>query len=261
MARLPWQALVDIVRPHIVRLLTPRGSGTGFLLYNSKTKGFCAVATAAHVVSTSHFWEEPIRVQHAESGKTTLVRAPNRAVLIHVAKDVAAVAFRTADLDFPDTPLALGPRDEYVRVGVEVGWLGFPAISSELCFFSGRVSAYIGAEERYLVDGVAINGVSGGPAFKGEENESVTLMGVLSSYIANRATGEALPGLAVVTDVVEFHDMVASFKSLEEAQSQQTSPTTAPVTPPGERTVPGKDPVSPEIADQSTRTRDTRSDR
>ncbi len=40
MPELPWQDLVDLVRPHVVRVLTPRGSGTGFLLYNSELKGF-----------------------------------------------------------------------------------------------------------------------------------------------------------------------------------------------------------------------------
>ena len=84
------------------------------------------------------------------------------------------------------------------------------------------------------MDGVAINGVSGGPAFCGEADGTVTLTGVLSAYIPNRATGEALPGLAVVTDVVEFHGMVGSFKSFEEAQSQQTPPTEVPAVPPVE---------------------------
>jgi hypothetical protein len=242
MARLLWQDLVDMVRSHVVRILTPRGSGTGFLLYNSRAKGFCAIATAAHVVSNAHLWEEPIRVQHADSGKTILVRAPNRAVLLRVEQDSAAIAFRTPDLDLPDEPLALGPSDRHIRVGVEIGWLGFPAISNELCFFSGRVSAYIESQERYLIDGVAINGVSGGPAFKGEDDETISLTGVLSAYIPNRATGEALPGLAVVADVVGFHGMVASFRSFEDAQSQQTPPAAASATRPQEPLGPGGNP-------------------
>ena len=217
MATKSWQVLVDLVRPHIVRIMTPRGGGTGFLLYNSKAKGFCSIATAAHVVSAVHFWEEPIRLQHAESGKSIMVRPLERAILISEEKDVAAITFQTQDLDLPEQPLTLSPTNLFVRVGVEIGWLGFPAISRELCFFSGRISAYIGSEERYLVDGVAINGVSGGPAFVGETDGTMSLTGVLSAYIPNRVTAETLPGLAVVTDVVEFHKIVGDFKSLDEA--------------------------------------------
>jgi hypothetical protein len=238
-ARKSWQALVDIVKPQVVRVLTPRGRGTGFLLYNSKSKGFCAIATASHVVNYAHLWEEPIRLQHAASDNSIMLRPTNRAVILNSEKDVAAVIFpQDGDFKLPDDPLTLSPSNMFVRVGVEIGWLGFPAISHHLCFFSGRVSAYDSSEERYLVDGVAINGVSGGPAFTPETDGTLSVVGVLSAYIPNRATGETLPGLAVVTDVVEFHEMVARFKSVEEAQSQQTSGADVPSAPPSEPPVP-----------------------
>jgi hypothetical protein len=220
--------------------MTPRGSGTGFLLYNSQTKGFSAVATAAHVVNAAHFWEEPLRLQHPESGKTVLVRPGNRAILLNEAKDVAAIMFDKVDLPLPEQPLSLSAGDMYIKVGVDVGWLGFPAISNKLCFFGGRISAYLQNEERYLVDGVAINGVSGGPAFMAEDaenpedDETLSVIGVLSAYVPNRATGETLPGLAVVTDIVEFHKMVASFKNFDQAKEQETPPSAAPGAPPEE---------------------------
>jgi hypothetical protein len=231
MAKSPWHVVVQDVRPHIVRIMTPRGSGTGFLLYNSQIKGFSAVATAAHVVNAAHFWEEPLRLQHPESGKTALIRPGNRAILLNEAKDVAAIMFDKPDLPLPEEPLSLSEGDKYIKVGVEIGWLGFPAISNELCFFGGRISAYLESEERYLVDGVAINGVSGGPAFKAEDDETVSVIGVLSAYMPNRATGETLPGLAVVTDVVEFHKMVASFKNFDQAKAQETPPSSSPAAP------------------------------
>ncbi len=133
-------------------------------------------------------------MQHAESGKSILVRAPDRAILLSVEKDAAAIVFRTPDIGLPEQPLPLSSKDMYVRVGVEIGWLGFPAINEALCFFSGRVSAYLSDVEQYLIDGVAINGVSGGPAFNAESDGTISLMGVVRAYIANRATGEALPG-------------------------------------------------------------------
>lgn len=69
--------------------------------------------------------------------------------------------------------------------------------------------------------------------------QSFCVSGVVSAYVPNRATGEILPGLAVVTDVAEFHKMVHSFKNFEEALSEQTSPTEAPVVPPTEPVTPG----------------------
>jgi len=112
----------------------------------------------------------------------------------------------------------------FLKVGNEVGWLGYPAIagSSQLCFFGGKISAFMGDQQAYLVDGVAINGVSGGPAFY-NGGEKVVLMGVLSAYIPNRSTGEALPGLAVARDVSHFHDRLKHFKSLEEAKEEKAS--------------------------------------
>lgn len=36
MAALEWHAAVDLVTPHVVRIWTPQGSGTGFLVSLSK---------------------------------------------------------------------------------------------------------------------------------------------------------------------------------------------------------------------------------
>lgn len=53
-------------------------------------------------------------------------------------------------------------------------------------------------------------------------------MGVVSAYVPNRATGEALPGLAVVRDVSQFHDLAPTFGTLEQAKSQETAPARTP---------------------------------
>jgi hypothetical protein len=101
----------------------------------------------------------------------------------------------------------------------------------------------------HLGDGVAINGVSGGPAFAMTDGDvDVQMVGVVSAYVPNRLTGETLPGLAVVTDCAEFHDMVAGFKSLEEAQSQQTLPEAAPA-------VPAREPLPPPPSEEGTKTK------
>ncbi|HVO45571.1 MAG TPA: hypothetical protein VMT29_04480, partial [Steroidobacteraceae bacterium] len=82
-------------------------------------------------------------------------------------------------------------------------------------------------ESTYLVDGVAINGVSGGPAFSCAVG-SVQMIGLVSAYIPNRATGEVLPGVAVVRDVSEFHSVSDNFRSMDEAKAEQTPPTEPP---------------------------------
>jgi hypothetical protein len=119
-------------------------------------------------------------------------------------------------------------KDKYYKRGVEIGWLGFPAIPrAGLCFFSGRVSSYHQSDSLYFIDGVAINGVSGGPAFilgydAERKHETAQLMGVVSAYIPNLATGNILPGLAIVQDVAEFHDLAESFRSLDDAKAKES---------------------------------------
>ena len=49
-------------------------------------------------------------------------------------------------------------------------------------------------------------------------------MGVMSAYIANRATGETLPGLTVVSNVDQFHEVSKLFQSVDEAKEKESSP-------------------------------------
>jgi hypothetical protein len=65
-----WHNIVELVTPHVIRIWTPQGSGTGFLVSISKSTSLCAVATAAHVIAHAHYWEEPLRrgFPQSESG-------------------------------------------------------------------------------------------------------------------------------------------------------------------------------------------------
>jgi hypothetical protein len=76
----------------------------------------------------------------------------------------------------------------------------------------------------YLIDGVAINGVSGGPVFYHTGSE-VQIVGVISAYVANRATGDTLPGLSIAQDVAHFHSVDLRVKSLDEMQRNLNQPT------------------------------------
>jgi hypothetical protein len=226
-----WSDAVAALRPYVFRISTPRGFGTGFLLSRHQNQRLCAIATAAHVIDHAHYWEEPIRLEHAESGRNVLVRTPERVIFLDEAHDTAALLIEAGDLDLPKTSLPLGPKGHHYRVGNDVGWVGFPAVASTtLCFFQGRVSAWLKIEQSYLIDGVAINGVSGGPAFHLAEDLPL-MVGVVSAYMPNRATGETLPGVAVVRDVTQFHNLTPTFASLDEAKTQESPPSVPPPTP------------------------------
>jgi hypothetical protein len=226
MAAMTWSAAVEVIEPHVVRISTPDGSGTGFLISNAHTNAVCGVATAAHVVAHAHYWEEPIRIEHVSSGKSVVVRRQERAVLLDASRDTTAILFNRGELPLPADPLPLVPKDMFLKVGSKIGWLGFPAIpTASLCFFSGDISAWVQALAAYLVDGVAINGVSGGPAFYIHDTDPpIAIIGVVSAYVPNRATGEVLPGLSVVRDVSQFHELAPTFASLDEAKEVEPSP-------------------------------------
>lgn len=86
---------------------------------------------------------------------------------------------------------------------------------------SGNVSARQDYRHAYLIDGVAINGVSGGPVIYSTETEGVQIVGTVSAYVSNRATGDALPGLAIARDVSHFHSMISFIKNLDEAKQKK----------------------------------------
>lgn len=223
-----WFEAIELIAPTVFRISTPDGSGTGWLVSRSANNNLCVVATAAHVIENAHSWERPIRVTHHQTGATVLLRAVERAVMIDPDKDTAVIIFQVGELQLPEQNPELILRDHNLKPGNEIGWLGFPAIqSTELCFFEGHISAYLQAEHAYLVDGVAINGVSGGPAFW-VYGGSPQMVGVVSAYIPNRATGAALPGVALIRDVNRYHDYADHLRSLDEAQAHQSPPADAP---------------------------------
>jgi hypothetical protein len=177
-----------------------------------------------HVINHAHYWEEPIRIEHVASGKVLFLRHNDSAINTDSETDTAAIIFERKDIIVPDDDVPLTPKDKHFKAGVEIGWLGYPAIpQASLCFFSGCISAWIEKESAYLIDGVAINGVSGGPAFMGG-----VLVGVVSAYIPNRATGEPLPGLAVVRSVNRYHQIAQQFETLDQAKAKESPPPEPP---------------------------------
>jgi S1-C subfamily serine protease len=227
--RMPWHTIVEIVAPQIVRISTPRNYGTGFLLGRSPHGKFTGIATAAHVINEAHMWHEPIRIEHVTSGKEVFLEHNKRGIRVDQNTDAAAIAFDSSLLNtLPEKPIALFPKGRFFKIGNEIAWLGFPVNGlGKLCFFAGRVSSLLEKEQAYLLDGVIINGVSGGPVIASYFDGSFNFFGVVSAYRPNMNSGSALPGLGVATSAANFHAALEEIKALKDFE---TPP--APVVPP-----------------------------
>jgi hypothetical protein len=163
-------------------------------------------------------------LHHPSSDTTRFFKESDRTILSDKDSDSAVVLFEPGDLKLPEDTIPLIPISNPLAIGTEVGWLGFPALASAtLCFFSGKVSARQEWRHAYLIDGVAINGVSGGPVMYMSATEGVQIVGTISAYVSNRATGETLPGLSVARDVSHFHDTINLMKDLDEARQKKQS--------------------------------------
>lgn len=263
-----WDRAIKIVEPHVVKIETPNGYGTGFLAFYNYDQTWCGIATAAHVVGHADEWQQPIRIRHGDATPKFL-KEEERVIFVDYINDSAIVLFVKGNLQLPESPITLLPADKPCDIGIDIGWLGYPAIEpTSLCFFAGAVSARQPTRKAYLIDGVAINGVSGGPVFHclDPSFEQVQIIGCVSAYHANRVTGETLPGLLRAQDVSHFHAIAAHIRSIDEAnikkrefdaaqkqKSQEAaSGATGPIpiapTGPTEPTRPGLGPIAPGAA-------------
>ena len=217
-----WDQAIKLVTPHVVRIATPSGYGTGFLTFYNAANTWCAIATAAHVVAHADEWQQPIRVDHQHSDTTVFLPQGDRIIFVDHRNDSAVILFVKGPLKLPEVPIPLMPLNEPCSLGAEIGWLGYPTIEPfTLCFFAGPVSARLENRRAYLIDGVAINGVSGGPVFHCPDSDRIQIIGCVSAYHANRATGEALPGLLRAQDVSHFHGAADTIRSWDEAVAKK----------------------------------------
>lgn len=218
--RTNWQKEAQKLRPFVFKILTPNGYGTGFLIFKNN-KNICGVATAYHVIAHAVEWNEPIKLKHFTTNKEMLLPhdAEKRVIRFDQQKDLALIMFVNTDFQLEDDLPDLTNVDEIVDQGVEIGWNGFPVIAQDdLCFFSGRISCFLNQEDSYLVDGVAINGVSGAPAFFIDEKTSkLKICGLISDYFSNNSTGQSLPGLSKIRSVTLLKKECENLKSMDEA--------------------------------------------
>ena len=185
-----WSVALEIIKKHTFKILTPNGSGTGFLL-TKRAGDVCGIATALHVVDHANQWEEPIKLINAASKSEVILHPKDRFIYANATKDCALILFKRGSLKTENEPPPLSPPDKFLKPGLQIGWAGYPAVApNEFCFFTGNISCFLEDVGCYLVDGVAINGVSGGPAFVTFEKGSLVVIGIVSAYLPNRAAGE-----------------------------------------------------------------------
>ena len=204
-----WQHHVDEITQQVLRIETQSVSGTGFVHY-ARRGGTRCIATARHVVVDVLEKKESFRVWH---GSRTFDFGKDSKGFVVVqqkdADDSAVIAVIDHDLPMPRVSLASPEERREVRIGMEVGWLGFPAldgVNGKICFFSGRISFVDETTNRFLIDGTAVHGCSGGPVFCVTTN-GARIIGALSSYIPNANNmpkGGYLPGLTAAVNVSDY---------------------------------------------------------
>ena len=116
------------------------------------------------------------------------------------AHDTGLIAVQTEEALAAETDLLpIPPKELMLAQGAEIAWMGFPGfVEPEPCFFHGYISGYLEKPSRYLVDGVAINGVSGGPAFDNRGQ----LIGLVSAYLPNMIRDNlTLPGVSMLVPI------------------------------------------------------------
>lgn len=136
MDKKPWFTVCQEVEEYVVKIITPQSSGTGFLVAATEDQGLYGIATAAHVVDFAHYWEQPLRIQHAKSEKTIFLNHADRVIGIDYVRDIASIVIRGGTLPFPTAMLPLISEDKHLKIGVEIGWMGFPAIDRTISVFS-----------------------------------------------------------------------------------------------------------------------------
>lgn len=220
-----WSNAFKVIRPYITKIESPAGSGTGFFFAYNESQDLVAVATALHVIQEANEWRQPIKIKHVESNKELFLPHNERAVLVDYRRDSAAILLPTkalsdAGLPVPSKMLEMMPSDKYKPIGVHLAWTGYPAIAPRtLCLFQGGVSAFNKDDDSYFIDGIAINGVSGGPVFF-EKNGTPQIVGIVSAYQYNRQSDGALPGLLTAHDATHLNTIVENLKNMAEARKK-----------------------------------------
>lgn len=223
------ESLIEIISPSVVKLQTQNGYGTGFIFWENQE--LCCIATASHVIEPAiqEGWEQPILITQYD-GYPTRVYPHDRWVVPRLDNgDSAAIIVRKETLKIPKQFIQL-QEFESIPIGSKIGWLGYPNLIDPSIvrpsFFSGVISNVFSSPlNQYVIDGVSIHGVSGGPVFYLSNNCSDSfIIGSISSYHVNRVPVgnniESWPGLLISHNVSVFKPVIEHLKTLEDAKNQ-----------------------------------------
>ncbi len=222
------QHTVECVTEITVKIDTNAGHGTGFVYRVDDHAAL--IVTAAHVLAdvksgessitlSNGRWLPSITLEKSEwkiIKDTTLERGDT--IILSVKPGIFAKLRKIG--------VEIGPSANIFEIGEEVGWAGFPTTHPDtLCFFSGHISACTGdPHSRYLVDGVAVPGVSGGPLFPlrfSGGNTWIILIGAVSCFhrfylprYSNNKGEDAFPALMQAERLDQMGDFIAEFDRL-----------------------------------------------
>ena len=225
----PWVTAVERVSKPVFRLEADPHCGSSVAIscaQSPKLPGYALMlATANHVVKDRNP-QSILRLTSAD-GSIVLTSEENRIVVVPPSLpeyDIALVIVRSSrPVIQPTDLLPLLDQQFYPPRGAELGWLGFPIITwPELCFFRGSLSGYVHDPPGYLIDGVSIHGVSGGPAF----NMDGDIFAVVQSCLPNSTKQPlTLPGLMGAVPVANLDQWMS-----QNLKASAIPPATKPLT-------------------------------
>ena len=204
--KMSWDKVVSRAEPIVFQLLAGHSAGTCFAVSIGTSPDshslYYMFATAFHVVKDITLSKEPIYMLAAD-GKTVCEAEVGCYMIIPLGSEVfdtALIMVKSSEqIITQNNLLPMFSHESQMPRGAEIGIVGFPGIvKGEFCFFKGTVSGFLSNPPTYLLDAVAINGVSGGPAL----DNHAQIIGLVSSYIPNRVNQyTTLPGLVALIPI------------------------------------------------------------
>lgn len=194
---MPWFEAAERVGKATFRLYTKESMGTGFLISVGKSPNsfMATLATAWHVIEDA---TKGTSLRICDSEGKEIVRSSGGNIMVSEVGeglDSAIIIIQSEVELFPqELLLPILPIEVQLRTGTEISWMGYPGIvEPELCYFHGYISGMLKKPPVYLVDGVVVNGVSGGPVF----DDRCHIVGFVSAYLPNRINASTtLPGVS-----------------------------------------------------------------
>lgn len=210
----------------ILKIETPNGYGTGFIGFDNDS--YIGIATAYHVVKSAHIEQYPIKITHYNSQKSLWILPGCYNTVNNEEADSSFIFIEKRFINFSDIciipPKFLNYEDN-INIGCNTCWLGFPNITPNvLCIFSGIISSIVTlGGDLYIIDGVSIHGVSGGPVVV-LTDDGYKVIGIVTGYRPNVVNeNNVLPGLMYSRDVSHFLNVLRDINSFEEInENKQT---------------------------------------